>query len=185
MSIRATSIKLVSAAADGTPGNGWSGGAVFSPDGYKVAFDSFASNLVPGDTNGVADVFVDDRVAGTTERASVDSSGAEADGFSGHPAISADVAVWQQMERRFLDRYDAHDFWNSRIGPTDRLRLANFRKSLELNWSRPEDRVVNVADIVVWSRFDGHEMKALAHLSGLKPERIMLDADPATASLIG
>lgn len=60
-----------------------------SANGRYVAFWSTASNLVPNDTNGVADVFVRDRVAGTTTRVSVDTNGVEADGASTDPAISA------------------------------------------------------------------------------------------------
>jgi hypothetical protein len=44
-----------------------------SQDGRYVVFQSTAA-LVPGDTNGVADVYVRDRTAGTTERISVSSS---------------------------------------------------------------------------------------------------------------
>lgn len=42
--------------------------ATISNDGRFVAFRSTATNLVPGDTNGLADIFVLDRVAGTLER---------------------------------------------------------------------------------------------------------------------
>src|SRR4051812_30843272 len=52
-----------------------------SATGRYVAFTSGASGLVPGDTNGVADVFVRDRRRGTTERVSVSSSGTEARDF--------------------------------------------------------------------------------------------------------
>lgn len=48
-----------------------------SADGRYIAFDSLATNLVTGDTNAVSDVFVYDRVAQTTVRVSVASSGAE------------------------------------------------------------------------------------------------------------
>src|SRR5439155_349059 len=48
------------------------------------------TNLVPGDTNGVTDVFVHDRQTGGTERVSVDSTGAQASDRSVNPAISAD-----------------------------------------------------------------------------------------------
>ena len=61
-----------------------------SADGRYVAFWSAASNLVANDTNAVQDVFVRDRVTGTTTRASVDSGGIEGDGHSSDPAISAD-----------------------------------------------------------------------------------------------
>src|SRR5919106_3108656 len=77
-------------------GNGHSGlvGVAAYPaisgDGRFVAFVSEADNLVSGDRNGLADVFVRDRLLGTTERISVSSDGAEADGSSEGPAISAD-----------------------------------------------------------------------------------------------
>ena len=61
-----------------------------SADGRFVAFTSAAINLVPGDTNGVADVFVHDRLTGTTERVSVDSAGTQGNGNSSEPSISAD-----------------------------------------------------------------------------------------------
>ncbi|MGH2723212.1 MAG: calcium-binding protein [Actinomycetota bacterium] len=53
-----------------------------SGDGQLVAFLSSATNLVPGDTNGVNDIFVRDRAAGTTERISVSSTEEQADGAS-------------------------------------------------------------------------------------------------------
>ena len=61
-----------------------------SADGRYVAFWSYASNLVPGDTNQATDVFVRDRLNGTTERVSVDSAGAEANDKCYDPSISAD-----------------------------------------------------------------------------------------------
>ena len=62
---------LVSAGTNGVAGNGASRGAVMTPDGRYVAFASEASNLVPGDTNGIADVFVRDQQAATTALVSV------------------------------------------------------------------------------------------------------------------
>jgi hypothetical protein len=61
---------------------------VISTDGMFVAFESFAGNLVNGDTNGVCDIFVRDLVVGTTQRVSVDSSGAEALFDCYNPSIS-------------------------------------------------------------------------------------------------
>jgi Tol biopolymer transport system component len=48
----------VSTDANGAQGNKDSLNPVFSPDGTKVAFYSFASNLVAGDTNFASDIFV-------------------------------------------------------------------------------------------------------------------------------
>ncbi|MFC6674097.1 TolB family protein [Marinobacterium aestuariivivens] len=61
-----------------------------SADGRFTTFPSRASNLVTGDTNSTNDVFVHDRLTGTTSRVSVDSAGVEANGSSSNPAISAD-----------------------------------------------------------------------------------------------
>ena len=76
----------------GAQANGDSGfaGLAISGDGRFVAFASDASNLVKGDTNGVTDVFVYDRQAGTTERVSVGQGGAQAGSRSVSPSISGD-----------------------------------------------------------------------------------------------
>jgi RNA polymerase sigma factor (sigma-70 family) len=73
----------VNVSSEGAPGNRASTSAVISSDGRYVAFVSWAYNLVPGDTNGHADVFVRDRVAHTTERVSVSSDGVEGNSASG------------------------------------------------------------------------------------------------------
>lgn len=61
-----------------------------SSNGRYVAFDSDASNLVTGDTNGVGDIFVHDRQTGVTIRVNVDNTGTETDGNSHSAFISAD-----------------------------------------------------------------------------------------------
>src|SRR2546430_262258 len=61
-----------------------------SPDGRFIAFISNATNLVSGDTNGFADVFVRDLKTHRTRRVSVSSAGAQANGASYNPSISAD-----------------------------------------------------------------------------------------------
>ena len=73
----------------GTQADGGSNNPSISQDGRYVAFWSFATNLVAGDTNGQFDVFVRDRVAGLTTRVSVDSAGTQADSFSTNPSISS------------------------------------------------------------------------------------------------
>src|SRR5439155_5282511 len=85
----------VSVASGGTEGDDASLGSALSADGRFVAFDSAATDLVAGDTNGVSDVFVHDRQTGTIERVSVASGGAQGNGSSGRigfafpPALSA------------------------------------------------------------------------------------------------
>jgi Tol biopolymer transport system component len=80
----------VSLDSAGLQGNAGSGDPSISADGRYVAFDSGASNLVPGDTNGAQDVFVHDRQTGTTMLVSVDSSGLQGNRHSSRPSISAD-----------------------------------------------------------------------------------------------
>lgn len=94
-----STIERVSVASGGGDANADSYGPSISADGRYVAFDSDASDLVPGDSNGAADVFVRDRQSGTTERVSLSSGGAEGDGHSYYSAISADgryVAFWSE-----------------------------------------------------------------------------------------
>ena len=80
----------ISVASDGTQANAVSSHAVVSANGRFVAFESQASNLVPGDTNQKSDVFLRDRLLGTTVRLSVSTSGRQATGWSEAPSISAD-----------------------------------------------------------------------------------------------
>jgi len=65
------------------------GGVAITPTGRYVAFTSTASNLVPRDTNGHADVFVRDRSRGTTRRVSVTSAEKQVYLGGAAPAISA------------------------------------------------------------------------------------------------
>ena len=62
---------------------------LMSADGRYVVFTSSASNLVSGDTNGLRDIFVRDRVNHTTTRVSVSTSGTQANGVCYFPSISA------------------------------------------------------------------------------------------------
>jgi hypothetical protein len=61
-----------------------------SADGRYVAFESFASDLVTGDTNGLWDIFVKDTLSGVVTRASVNSAGVEGNSSSYSPSISGD-----------------------------------------------------------------------------------------------
>ena len=81
----------VSTSSSGTEGNASSSANGVSADGRFVLFESTATNLVSGDTNGIRDVFVKDTLSGTTTRVSTSSSGAEANGsYTTARAISSD-----------------------------------------------------------------------------------------------
>jgi Tol biopolymer transport system component len=80
----------VSVATGGAQGDGNSSFPSISADGRFVAFQSLATNLVVGDTNGISDVFVHDRLTGSTARVSVGPAGAQSDFNSQNASISAD-----------------------------------------------------------------------------------------------
>ena len=83
----------VSVSTGGEEANLTSTGVALSGDGRFVAFASFATNLVANDLNEVSDIFVRDRVAGTTTRVNLYPGGVEADGNSMRPSISADGSL--------------------------------------------------------------------------------------------
>ncbi|CAM5741781.1 hypothetical protein SALBM311S_10123 [Streptomyces alboniger] len=69
----------VSVTAEGTQANDFSGVGGISANGRYIAFDSSATNLVPGDSNGFSDIFVKDLHTGAIERANVADDGTQAD----------------------------------------------------------------------------------------------------------
>lgn len=85
----------VSVSSSGVQGNAdnygrGSYGAALSADGRFVAFYSYSSNLVAGDNGGNCDVFVRDRLNGTTELVSISTSGNSPNGVSNAVSISGD-----------------------------------------------------------------------------------------------
>lgn len=82
--------RRVSVASGGTQGNDDTRVPSISSDGRYVSFSSYASNLVAGDTNAAADIFVHDQLTGQTVRASVSSAGDEANSGSDTASLSAD-----------------------------------------------------------------------------------------------
>jgi Tol biopolymer transport system component len=121
----------VSVDSSGVQGNSWSSRASISADGRYVAFYSVADNLVPGDTNGVGDIFVHDRQTGVTERVNVDSAGVEGNGWSDMPSISADGRyVAFQSEASNLVPGDANGVedvfvHNRQTGVTERVSVSS------------------------------------------------------------
>ena len=128
----------VSVAHDGTQGDGPSAEPdtppALSADGRFVAFVSRAENLVPGDSNGFADVFVRDRTLGTIDRVSLDSNGAQGNAHSGTHrtlSISADGRfVAFESEATNLVPGDTNGRWDVfvrdwQFGTTERVSVGN------------------------------------------------------------
>jgi len=145
--------ELVSAALSGGPGNGDSYYPAMTPDGRYVAFQSSADNLVAGDTNGTEDIFVRDRLTGTTERVSVDSSGGQADFSSQFPGdISADgrFVSFQSVADNLVPGDTNNDFdvfvHDRATGITERVSVDSAGvqgdSTSDWNWISPDGRFV-------------------------------------------
>ena len=107
---------LVSADANGSPGNGQSLQAAWSADGHYITFWSLANNLVPGDTNGAGDVFRKDVSApgstGAIIRVSTDADGSEGNGISTYPSFSPiddDRIVFESVATNIFDTTSTGD----------------------------------------------------------------------------
>ncbi len=85
----------VSVGSDGQQGDKKSDTIALSVNGQYVVFASEATNLVPGDTNGKADIFVRDAVKNVTERVSVATGGGQTQGanaFLGQASSAVDIS---------------------------------------------------------------------------------------------
>ena len=84
------STRLISRGPDGRPGDGESSAPAIAGDGRYLVYASTATNLVAGDTNNVADIFLHDRTTGETRRVSVSSTGIQANRAAESPRITLD-----------------------------------------------------------------------------------------------
>jgi Ca2+-binding RTX toxin-like protein len=106
-------IRLVSTDAAGVQGDLDSFNASLDASGRYVAFESWAANLVSGDSNGWPDIFVKDLQTGAIRCVSTSAAGAAANGPSTNARISADgrFVVFQTAARNLFlhddnDNYD-------------------------------------------------------------------------------
>jgi len=88
--LRRGTTRLVSLSSTERQGNADSGNVKLSASGRFIAFGSEASNLVPGDTNRHADLFVCDLLRGMTRRVNVSSAGVQANAEPSSFEISGD-----------------------------------------------------------------------------------------------
>lgn len=91
----------------GSPRTSYALPSEISGDGRLVVFESEATNLVPNDTNGVADIFLHDRATCTTTRISQLSDGTQPNGRSEMPTITPD------------GRYIVFESWADNLFPND------------------------------------------------------------------
>lgn len=130
--VGAATITRVSVDTTGDDPNGDSVFPVASDGARFVAFEGFASDLVPFDTNDTSDVFVRDQVTGVTERVSVNSDGVEGNRRSRKPSISADgrFVAFLSVARNLVpdDENDVEDVFvhDRATGETRRVSVDSF-----------------------------------------------------------
>lgn len=119
----------ISVSTAGGQGNGRSYPQAITPDGRYVAVVSEASNLVPGDTNRLPDVFIHDRVNRTTSRSSVSSGNGQGNGASDGATLSADglTLVFRSLASNLVAG-DTNNSYDVFVG--DRRRATTQRVSL-------------------------------------------------------
>jgi hypothetical protein len=117
-------IQRVSTDTAGVQGNAdsGSGNAQFSADGRYVLFDSFASNLVAGDSNGAGDVFIKDLQTGAIRLVSTDAAGVQGIGYSYNAQLSADghTVVFDEQRQQPGGRRQQWRLGPLRQGPAER-----------------------------------------------------------------
>lgn len=90
---QSTSTERMSVSSLGVQADSASWEPAISGNGRFVVFMSAATNLVANDASPTEDIYVHDRITGSTQRVSVDSNGARADGGSDWPAVDASGSV--------------------------------------------------------------------------------------------
>lgn len=118
-------ITLISIPNAGGTAQGMSYDPSISADGRYVAFLSGADNLVSGDTNGLVDVFLWDRLTPSNPLIliSIPNAGGQADGMSFKPSISSDGQYVTFAS--FADNLVFGDSANMDVFLWDRLAISN------------------------------------------------------------
>ncbi|MEM9378998.1 MAG: hypothetical protein AAGB93_03535 [Planctomycetota bacterium] len=126
---RATgTLELVSISQSGVQGNGWSYHGEASDDGRYVSFTSAADTFVPGDTNGLTDIFRKDMSTGELVRVNVSSSGTQSSSETNWPSISGDGTTVVFSSRSPLVTGDTNQNWDIfardvAAGTTERINV--------------------------------------------------------------
>ena len=106
-------LTLASTGSGGVKGSGDSSSPTISADGGRVAFRSEATNLDPGDTDPLSDIYVKDLTTGNLTLASTSSGEVKGNGESLLPSLSADgTKVAFQSGATNLDPADTEPFFD-------------------------------------------------------------------------
>ncbi len=163
-----------------------------SGDGRRVVFDSYANNLVPGDSNSSSDIFVRDLSKGETHRVSISTDGAQANQGSSLPIISGDgrYVAFESFASNLIqgDHNGNKDIFVHDLGPSNQQPIADAGSDavyectgsstlVSLNGSNSNDPDGDELSFN-WSGFFGSSNQAsLDFYMGLGTERFDLSVD--------
>lgn len=142
----------VAVSTAGTPGDKSSGGSSMTPDARYIAFSSESTNLVAGDTNGLADIFLRDLQQGTTERLNLSSAEAQATGGGAFLPRLSDDGRYVVFESRAVDLVPDDTNAKADIFLRDRVLGTTARVSLSDAGGQAEGESYN-ADVSADGRF--------------------------------
>lgn len=126
-------------------------------DGDNVAFRSDASNLVPGDANGVSDIFLRNMTTNDVEMVSVSTAGAPGNKWGNDPSISADgrYVVWLSKADNLVPG-DTNDDWDvflrDTVADTTERILRN--DGSQINFNEKDAEISANGDWVTFSSYD-------------------------------
>ena len=130
-------VTRVSERSNGTQGNSTSSDPTISPDNKHVVFTSAATNLVPNDSNGFADVFLHTRSNGKTKRVSVSSNGGQGDGVSFLPTVAnGKIVAFVSSSTNLVpnDTNAANDVFVRNVGKKQTRRMSVSNAGIEGNF---------------------------------------------------
>lgn len=169
-------LRLASLSTAGAAGNRGSESAHLSGDGRFVAYVSFASNLVDGDSNRAQDVFVRDLQSGTTECVSRAADGSVGDADSESPSITRDgrFVVFMSWAQNLVagdgNGYSDIYLWD-RVGRTMELVSANADRKA----GNGPSLGASVSDDGRWVAFTSYASDLSSGASGLERRSYLLD----------
>lgn len=181
----AATTERVSVTFEGFEADGYSLAPALTDDGRYVAFTSSASNLVPGDINNARDVFLRDRLTGTTTLVSAAPGGTSGNGWSQGPAVSASGHVAFVSAADDLvpgDTNEAPDLFvfDRATGRIERVNVASDGGQSAGIWSGPEVALSDDGDVVA---FVSQTQGLLTDGSSLHPQIVVKNLESGSVAV--
>lgn len=118
-----------------------------SPDGTLIEFSSYASDLVPGDTNGSPDVFLKNLITDQTTRISLNNSGVEGNGYSGYNFDLPNLRAFSADNKYVLFNSEAINLTSDIVGSNSQLFLRDLTTNTNTLISKnPTTNVAGIKD---------------------------------------